>query len=130
ASISTASTKLRWLIFCTKEITSPPSPQPKQCQWPSWGRMLKEGVFSSWKGHSPCTEPMPAVRSVTCSETTSSRRERSRTSSTFLIRPLATASQLRCEARQGRVRGGDVGDVAVEQLGVQAPRGDVRVGGD
>ena len=30
ASRSTASAKVRWSSFCTKEMTSPPSPHPKQ----------------------------------------------------------------------------------------------------
>ena len=38
-------------------MTSPPSPQPKQ--WKNWraGLTLNDGVFSSWKGHRPFSEP-------------------------------------------------------------------------
>src|SRR5690625_730817 len=94
--------------------------------------MWKEGVFSSWKGHRPFMDPMPAVRRVTCSATISSRRERSRTWSTSArrIRPWATASQLRSETGQRSIGRGDVGQGAVEQHVVQAPGGDVGGGGD
>ncbi|SII85798.1 Uncharacterised protein [Mycobacteroides abscessus subsp. abscessus] len=61
--------------------TSPDSPQPKQWYIPTCGRTVNEGVFSSWKGHRPLSEPMPAVLSVTNSPTTSSRRVRERSSS-------------------------------------------------
>ena len=46
-------------------MTSPPSPQPKQCQNWRAGVTLNDGDFSSWKGHSPFSEPPPALRSVT-----------------------------------------------------------------
>ena len=46
-------------------MTSPPSPQPKQCQNWRAGVTWKDGDFSSWKGHRPFWEPPPALRSVT-----------------------------------------------------------------
>ena len=84
-----ASVKVRCSTFWTNEMTSPPSPQPKQCQAPTAGRTLNDGDFSSWKGHRPFIEPGPAGRRVTCSRTTSSMDERSLTSATSsaLIRP-------------------------------------------
>ena len=45
----------------TKEYTSPDSPQPKQWYEPTCGRTLKEGVRSSWNGHSPLKVPIPAL---------------------------------------------------------------------
>src|SRR5665811_937376 len=76
---STASAKVRCSTLCTKEMTSPPSPQPKQCHAPVTGRTLNDGLFSSWNGHSPFREPGPAERRVTCSRTTSSIDDRSLT---------------------------------------------------
>src|SRR6478672_3223753 len=97
ASRSTASAKVRWSIFWMKEMTSPPSPHPKQCQAPTAGRMLKEGLFSSWKGHSPFIEPGPADRRVT-----SSRDERSltRATSSALIRPATAPPPVVAESRR------------------------------
>ena len=40
-------------IFIRKLMTSPPSPQPKQCQNWRAGVTWKDGDFSSWKGHRP-----------------------------------------------------------------------------
>jgi hypothetical protein len=37
----------------TKLKTSPPSPQPKQCQLSRPGVTMKLGVFSPWKGQRP-----------------------------------------------------------------------------
>src|SRR5690606_2582768 len=93
ARCSTASTKLRCSIFWMKEMTSPPSPQPKQYQRLRAGVTLNEGVFSSWKGHRPLREPPPALRSWRYSPTTSAIGERSRTSATSssLIRPATEA---------------------------------------
>src|SRR5690625_1690991 len=94
--------------------------------------MWKEGVFSSWKGHRPFMDPMPAGRRGTSSATSTARRERSHTRPTAArrIRPWATASQLRSETGQRSIGRGDVGQGAVEQHVVQAPGGDVGVGGD
>ena len=41
-------------------MTSPPSLQPKQWQAAAPGVTLKDGVFSSWNGHRPFSEPPPA----------------------------------------------------------------------
>ena len=70
-------------------MTSPPSWQPKQWKKPRDGVTLNDGLFSSWNGHSPLSEPPPALRSVTWAATTSSIRDRSRTSamSSSRIRP-------------------------------------------
>ena len=65
ASSSTVSVNEEWSIFWMKAMTSPDSPQPKQWKVPSCGRMWKEGLRSSWNGHSPLKEPMPADLSVT-----------------------------------------------------------------
>src|SRR3954454_24426281 len=83
-------------------MTSPPSPQPKQCHAPTAGRMLKDGLFSSWKGHRPLSDPGPAERSVTCSRTTSSIDERSlpRATSSALTRPATPPPQLVPESRR------------------------------
>ena len=65
ASRSTDSVKVSPSTFLMKEMTSPPSPQPKQ--WKNWraGLTLNDGVFSSWKGHSPESAPPPADFNVT-----------------------------------------------------------------
>ena len=63
-----ASAKPRWLIFSMKVMTSPPSPQPKQCQSPVFGLTLKEGLFSPWKGQQP-QNSWPRWRSSTVSAT-------------------------------------------------------------
>ena len=70
-------------------MTSPPSPQPKQWKNWRWGFTLNDGDFSSWNGHSPFSEPPPAGRSVTYSETISSILAFSRSSamSSSRIRP-------------------------------------------
>ncbi|OPZ89733.1 MAG: hypothetical protein BWY73_01448 [candidate division TA06 bacterium ADurb.Bin417] len=34
----------------TKEMESPPAPQPKQWKMPFSGVTMKEGVFSPWNG--------------------------------------------------------------------------------
>src|SRR5690606_27829799 len=81
-------TKPRCSIFIRKAMTSPPSPQPKQWKVPWLGRTLKDGVFSSWNGHSPFCAPPPALRSDTYSLTISSIRLRSRTSAMSLSRIL------------------------------------------
>ena len=47
SSRSTASVNESWSIFCTKLMTSPPSPQPKQCQNPRAGVTLNDGDRSS-----------------------------------------------------------------------------------
>ena len=46
-------------------MTSPPSPQPKQCQNWRAGVTWNDGDFSSWNGQSPFRDPPPALRSVT-----------------------------------------------------------------
>jgi hypothetical protein len=65
ASRSTASVKPMPSIFIKKAMTSPPSPQPKQCHTFFEGLTLNEGDFSSWKGHRPFCEPPPACLRVT-----------------------------------------------------------------
>ena len=65
ASRSTVSVKLSPSIFIRNEMTSPPSPQPKQCQNWRAGVTWNDGDFSSWKGHRPFIEPPPALRRVT-----------------------------------------------------------------
>ena len=45
-------------------MTSPPSWHPKQCQKPFAGVTWNEGLFSSWKGHRPLSEPPPALFSA------------------------------------------------------------------
>src|ERR1700733_14120401 len=96
ASRSTASVKLRLSIRCTNLMTSPPSAQEKQYQSPRAGVTLNDGVFSSWNGHSPLSEPPPALRSCRYSPMTSSIAERSRTSamSSSRIRPATVAVAL------------------------------------
>ena len=81
-------------ICITKSITPPPSPQPKQWKLPCDGRTVNDGVFSSWNGQRPFSEPAPARRSATYSPTTSSIRVRSRTSAMSLsrIRPAMPPS--------------------------------------
>src|SRR6187549_170070 len=71
-------------------MTSPPSLQPKQCHRPTVGRTWKDGLFSSWNGHSPFNDPTPAGRSATCSPTTSSIFDWSRTVSTSSRRILTS----------------------------------------
>src|SRR3954453_6386525 len=137
ASRSTASAKVRWSIFWRKEMTSPPSPQPKQCQAPTAGRTLKDGLFSSWKGHRPFIDPGPAERRVTCSRTTSSIDERSltRATSSALIRPATPPPQLVPESRwSGRqlpddLPCGHAAGVAVSRPGIQRHAVEVAVGG-
>ena len=46
-------------------MTSPPAWQPKQWKKPREGVTWNDGDFSSWNGHSPFSEPPPALRSVT-----------------------------------------------------------------
>src|SRR5919107_603625 len=81
-------------IFITKSITPPPSAQPKQWKLPCVGRTVNEGVFSSWKGQRPLSEPAPARRRATYSPITSSIRTRSRISAMSLsrIRPATGPS--------------------------------------
>src|SRR5689334_7025321 len=81
-------------IRITKSITPPPSAQPKQWKLLCDGRTVNEGVFSSWNGQRPFSEPAPARRSATYSPTTSSIRVRSRTSAMSLsrIRPATRPS--------------------------------------
>ena len=62
-SRSTASGNERLSIFSTNLMTSPPSAQEKQYHRPRAGVTLKDGVFSSWNGHRPLSEPPPALRS-------------------------------------------------------------------
>ena len=73
-------------IFITKSIAEPPSLHPKQWNVPCEGRTLNDGVFSSWNGHRPFSDPPPARRSATYSPITSSIRVRSRTSAMSLSR--------------------------------------------
>ena len=89
ASRSTDSTKDRLSICWMNLMTSPPLAQEKQYQRPRAGVTLNEGVFSSWKGHSPFSDPPPALRSWRYSPTTSSMADFSRTSamSSSRIRP-------------------------------------------
>ncbi len=54
----------------TKLKTSPPSPQPKQCQLSRAGVTTNEGVFSPWNGHRPL-KVVPALRRETLSPMTS-----------------------------------------------------------
>ena len=42
-------------------MTSPPSPQEKQWYSSLPGVTLNDGVRSSWNGHSPLSEPPPAL---------------------------------------------------------------------
>ena len=74
ASRSTASGNERLSIFSTNLMTSPPSAQEKQYHRPRAGVTLNDGVFSSWNGHRPLSEPPPALRSWRYSPTTSSMR--------------------------------------------------------
>src|SRR5690349_21451372 len=86
----------------TKSMALPASPHPKQWKVPCVGRTLNDGVFSSWKGHRPFSEPAPARRSATYSPTTSSIRVRSRTSAMSLSRILpATTPSLGGPTRSG-----------------------------
>ena len=50
-------------------MTSPPSWQPKQWKSPRAGVTWNDGDFSSWNGHRPFSDPPPALRNVTCSQT-------------------------------------------------------------
>src|SRR5258708_2216136 len=59
----TASAKLQLCIRGANLMTSPPSAQEKQYHSPRAGVTLKDGVFSSWNGHRPLSEPPPALRS-------------------------------------------------------------------
>src|SRR5579859_7563886 len=70
-------------------MTSPPSAQEKQYHRPRAGVTLNDGVFSSWNGHSPLSEPPPALRSCRYSPITSAMGDCSRTSamSSSRIRP-------------------------------------------
>src|SRR3954469_13603107 len=81
-------------IFITKSMTPPPSAQPKQWKLLCEGRTVNEGVFSSWNGQSPFSEPAPARRSATYSPTTSSMLFRSRIAAMSLsrIRPATRVS--------------------------------------
>src|SRR5688500_13438882 len=103
----------------TKSKASPPSPQPKHFQKPSWGRTFSDGVFSSWKGHRPFSEPPPALRRVTCSPTTSARSTRSRTSATSSsrMRPATAGESTGRNARRRRAAGGGCGGGGSEQGG-------------
>src|SRR5207245_11156910 len=76
-------------IVCTNLMTSPPSAQPWQYHRPRDGVTFNEGVFSSWNGQRPFTEPPPALLSCRYSPITSSTGERSRTAamSSSRIRP-------------------------------------------
>jgi hypothetical protein len=65
ASRSTVSAKVVPSIFITKEMTSPPSPQPKQWKKFREGVTWNDGDLSSWKGHRPFIEPPPAFLRVT-----------------------------------------------------------------
>src|SRR6516165_4097452 len=89
ASRSTASGKERLSTFSTNRMTSPPSAQEKQYHRPRAGVTLNEGVFSSWKGHRPLSDPPPALRSWRYSPITSAMGDCSRTSamSSSRIRP-------------------------------------------
>ena len=59
----------------TKLKTSPPSPQPKQCQLSRLGVTTNDGVFSPWKGQRPL-KVAPALRRLTVSPTTSTMLSR------------------------------------------------------
>src|SRR5215469_15939978 len=89
ASRSTASRKERLSTFSTNRMTSPPSAQEKQYHRPRAGVTLNEGVFSSWNGHRPLSDPPPALRSCRYSPITSAMGDCSRTSamSSSRIRP-------------------------------------------
>src|SRR6185312_6688581 len=89
ASRSTASGKERLSTFSTNRMTSPPSAQEKQYHRPRAGVTLNEGVFSSWNGHRPLSDPPPALRSWRYSPMTSAMADCSRTSamSSSRIRP-------------------------------------------
>src|SRR5215472_3705883 len=89
ARCSTASGKERLSTFSTNLMTSPPSAQEKQYHRPRAGVTLKDGVFSSWNGHSPLSEPPPALRSWRYSPITSAMGDCSRTiaMSSSRIRP-------------------------------------------
>src|SRR5262252_4740530 len=78
ATRRTASGKASDSIRITKAKTSPCAPHPKQWKNPRSSLTVKDGVFSAWKGQSP-TALRPRRRSVTTSETTSTRLARSRT---------------------------------------------------
>src|SRR5690625_4281502 len=85
-------------------MTSPPSLQPKQYHKFLAGVTLKEGDFSSWKGHSPLSEPPPALRNWRYSPTTSAMGVRSRTSamSSSLILPATVPQDSSPRRRSGR----------------------------
>ena len=89
-----------------KEMTSPPTPHPKQCQSPRVGVTWNDGDFSSWNGHSPFRLPPPARLSCRCSPTISSIFERSRTSamSAARIRPRGGHQLVRRRPRRWRHR--------------------------
>src|SRR5690242_18120784 len=123
ARCSTASGKERLSTFSTNLMTSPPSAQEKQYHRPRAGVTLKDGVFSSWNGHRPLSEPPPALRSWRYSPITSAMGDCSRTiaMSSSRIRPATHTprssaprrgeSSLRCphfagspDTRRGRFR--------------------------
>ena len=59
--------------------TSPPAPQPKQWKKARSSLTLKDGVFSSWKGHRP-TWLRPVLRNETWIEISSTMLTRERIS--------------------------------------------------
>ena len=77
-------------------MTPPPSRSRSSGDPPRAVLTLNDGVFSSWKGHSPFIEPPPAFLRVTYWDTTSSMEAFSRTSAMLSsrIRP-ATRDSLR-----------------------------------
>ena len=81
-------------MFCTKRMTSPPAPQPKQWKDLADGDTDSDGDFSSWNGQMPLRLPPPALRSWTCSPMTSAIGVFSRTSamSSSRIRPATTSA--------------------------------------
>src|SRR5215470_14701149 len=83
-------------------MMSPPSAQEKQYHRPRAGVTLKDGVFSSWNGHSPLSEPPPALRSWRYSPITSAIGDCSRTiaMSSSRIRP-ATRTPRSSAPRRG-----------------------------
>src|SRR5580700_8219570 len=125
ASRSTASVKLRLSIRCTNLMTSPPSAQEKQYHRPRAGVTLNDGVFSSWNGHSPLSEPPPALRSCRYSPMTSSIAERSRTSamSSSRIRPATFALRSPAFAASLVARPGGLVEYRAAVEGVQGALG-------
>src|SRR3954453_9460367 len=99
-------------------MTSPPSPQPKQWNTLAEGRTLKEGRFSSWKGHRPSSRSLPAGLSATTAPTTSTTDAASRTAFRLASRifPAADLPATRTPSRLATVRVEGPGWVGIERM--------------